>query len=74
MPDPIVYNSDVKFEFLSYSIYFFYKITCYFSAGETIAAPKVRRSESARAQKNYNLIEDIISDLRHLAENELEIR
>lgn len=45
-----------------------------FSAGETIAAPKVRRSESAKAQKNYNLIEDIVSILRNLAENELEIR
>ncbi|XP_008198722.1 uncharacterized protein LOC659628 [Tribolium castaneum] len=42
--------------------------------GETCAAPKVRRSESAKAQNNYNLIEEIFSILKNLIENELEIQ
>ncbi|RZC42077.1 myosin-11 [Asbolus verrucosus] len=42
--------------------------------GETCAAPKIRRSESARAQNNYNLIEEIFSILKNLTENELEIQ
>lgn len=46
----------------------------YFSEGETCAAPKVRRSESTRAQNNYNLIEEIFSILKNLIENELEIQ
>ncbi|XP_018566283.1 uncharacterized protein LOC108907199 [Anoplophora glabripennis] len=42
--------------------------------GETIAAPKIRKSESTRAQVNYNLIEDIINVLKQLAENEVEVK
>ncbi|KRT83962.1 hypothetical protein AMK59_1807, partial [Oryctes borbonicus] len=38
--------------------------------GETKAAPKVQRSESTRAQRNYNLIEEIIDLLKLLTENE----
>lgn len=44
------------------------------SEGETIAAPKIRKSESARAQANYNLIEDIVNVLKQLAENEVEVK
>ncbi|XP_063906947.1 putative leucine-rich repeat-containing protein DDB_G0290503 [Zophobas morio] len=42
--------------------------------GETCAAPKIRRSESTRAQSNYNLIEEIFSILKNLQENEVEIQ
>ncbi|KAJ8945673.1 hypothetical protein NQ318_012391, partial [Aromia moschata] len=42
--------------------------------GETVAAPKVRKSESARAQANYNLIEEAVNVLRQLAENEIEVK
>ncbi|KAJ8927737.1 hypothetical protein NQ314_019740 [Rhamnusium bicolor] len=42
--------------------------------GETVAAPRVRRSESARAQTNYNLIEEAVNILRQLAENEIEVK
>ncbi|KAJ8910480.1 hypothetical protein NQ315_002733 [Exocentrus adspersus] len=42
--------------------------------GETVSAPKVRRSESARAQANYNLIEDITNLLKQLTDNENEIK
>lgn len=45
-----------------------------FSEGETCAAPKIRRSESTRAQNNYNLIEEIFSILKNLVENEVEIQ
>ncbi|XP_017772912.1 PREDICTED: uncharacterized protein LOC108560010 isoform X1 [Nicrophorus vespilloides] len=41
--------------------------------GETKAAPTIRRSESARAQANYNLIEEIINLLRGLIDNEKDI-
>ncbi|XP_045466502.1 uncharacterized protein LOC123675222 isoform X2 [Harmonia axyridis] len=36
--------------------------------------PKVRRSESARAQLNYRLIEETLNSLRSVSENEVEIR
>ncbi|XP_044756503.1 uncharacterized protein LOC123315031 isoform X2 [Coccinella septempunctata] len=36
--------------------------------------PKVRRSESARAQSNYSLIEEALTSLRYISENEVEIR
>ncbi|XP_049821323.1 uncharacterized protein LOC109601364 isoform X2 [Aethina tumida] len=42
--------------------------------GETVAAPKVRRSESAKAQNNYNIIEEIFIMLSTLLENEQEIK
>ncbi|KAI4459334.1 hypothetical protein MML48_6g00004276 [Holotrichia oblita] len=38
--------------------------------GQTKAAPTVQRSESTRAQRNYNLIEEIIDLLKLLTENE----
>ncbi|CAH0559089.1 unnamed protein product [Brassicogethes aeneus] len=41
--------------------------------GETIAAPKVRRSESKRAQANYNIMEEIFIILRNLLEHENEL-
>lgn len=40
--------------------------------GETIAAPKIRRSESTRAQNNYNIIEDVFGILKSLTETERE--
>ncbi|KAL3277776.1 hypothetical protein HHI36_013118 [Cryptolaemus montrouzieri] len=42
--------------------------------GETCLSPKIRRSESARAQTNYNLIEEVLVLLRHIAENDKEIQ
>nr|XP_022919404.1 uncharacterized protein LOC111428198 isoform X1 [Onthophagus taurus] len=42
--------------------------------GASKIAPKVRRSESNRAQNNYNLIEDAIDLLKLLSENEDDIR
>lgn len=37
------------------------------------SGPKVHRSESTRAQANYNLIEKIINSLKKLRENENQI-
>lgn len=45
-----------------------------YSAGEACLAPKIRRSESARAQTNYNLIEDSLTLIKQMTDNEDEIR
>ncbi|XP_060526814.1 uncharacterized protein LOC132702286 isoform X2 [Cylas formicarius] len=42
--------------------------------GETVAAPKIRRSESARAQVNYDLIETILQLLADVSRSDEEIR
>lgn len=45
-----------------------------FSESETIVVPKIRRSESARAQINYDLMESIVKLLTELQVTEDEIR
>lgn len=44
------------------------------SASEACLAPKVRRSESTRAQTNYNLIEESIVLMKQIGEAEDEIQ
>lgn len=45
-----------------------------YSESETIAVPKVRRSESAKAQVNYDLMETVSKLLTELQVTEDEIR
>ncbi|KAK9881119.1 hypothetical protein WA026_014467 [Henosepilachna vigintioctopunctata] len=42
--------------------------------GETCLAPKIRRSESRRAQTNYNLIEEVFTALNQITDNDDQIR
>lgn len=46
---------------------------CVDSEGEACVAPQVQKSESVRAQNNYNLIEESQNILKLMSEVELEV-